>query len=1517
MREGVAIRPFRRKVLALPALLIGLCALFIFVTVPLEPVEQLWLTGGTILVMAVVLRVPGRPATLFLAGLSVAVTARYLFWRVSDTMEFESFWQAFFMVGLLLAELYAGLALLLGYFQTLWPLQRKPVPLPRDPADWPTVDVYIPSYNESLDIVRPTVYAALAMDWPPEKLNVYILDDGRRPDFRAFAQAVGCGYVIRPDNRGAKAGNINHAVALTQGEFIAIFDCDHVPTRAFLQFSLGWLLRDRKLAMVQTPHHFYSPDPFERNLAGGHGVPNEGLMFYGAVQPGNDLWNATFFCGSCAVIRRTALVQAGGVPTETVTEDCHLSLRMQRLGWNTAYLRMPLAAGLATERLILHIGQRMRWARGMLQISRIENPLIVSGLSPAQRICYFSAMFHFAFAVPRLVFLTSPLAFLLLGHSVIAAAPIAILAYAGGHIGHVLFTATRVTGNVRHSLWSEVYEVVLALWLLPVTIATLINPRKGKFNVTDKGGLLSESHYDWKAIWPTVVLAVLLAIGVASGVRGLLSNPPDSLEFQAYLLNGAWALLCLVPVLAGIAVGRERKQIRRQARIDAVLPATLVLANGIRIEGHTQDVSLGGVSFAADSPASAAALTAEEPITCLITACGEEISVPSRFHVTVQGLVRVRFTPRDLVDEAHITQVVMGRADAWVGWDSYRRDRPLNSIRNMLLSMTSVFAGLRLRPRRRASSEAGIAPGRRSEVLAPVKLSAILLAFALLSGPALAQPRAGQQLSLPPMSLPPAPVLDVPLPGAGQAPPAAGAAPALPVATPGPFTGPASLAPAPDPAVQPGAASVRTRQVTLTLRQLGLRGPMQLRSISDLQGVLFGIRANEVVTEATLTLGGAMSPALVPGTSQIVVTLNDQFVGTIQPERERPAFGPLTFPLDPTTFTELNRLNFRFAGRYSAECNDPLSGLLWATVNEQSALQLTIARLPMTPNLARLPEPFFDARALRTQLTLPFVLPENAAPETLRAAAIAASWFAVKADYRGASFPVSAAPPATGHAVVMVAGPDASMGLPLPRLDGPTILLLPNPNDPEGQLLVLAGRTPQEAAQAALGLAAGHVGLSGTSARIESPAPTRRQPYDAPRWLRPDRAVRFGEIVAPEDLQSTGYAPGAVTIPLRTAPDLYYWRSQAPRLDIRYRNPPAPVIDLAVSRLDVSVSDRYVRSLPLRDQDAPWPIDVALRWIGFADSANTASASLPPWLIYGDNEVQLRFDMRPLNRGDCAGIPGDVRTAIDPQSSIDISGAHRFAVLPNLAFFGSSGFPFTRMADLSETAVIMPEQATQAEVSAFLNLVGRLSARVGVSASGLTVLRPGQVAQAREKDIILIGTLGRQPAFAELMGNAPVRLDGNRLTLDLPEGLPANRRLLQPEQRPGARDRAAILLGMAPDRLGFVAGFESPVTPGRSVIAIGGGTPGAVLAMSEALADPDRQDQIQGDLILLHGTQLESFRTGQNYTVGQLPLWLWPQHALEGRWSLLVLIGTVSAFLLGAVLYWSLRRRSARRLRGL
>nr|MBA2817619.1 UDP-forming cellulose synthase catalytic subunit [Candidatus Pantoea persica] len=332
------------------------------------------------------------------------------------------------MFGLLLvaAETYAWVVLVLDYFQTLWPLNRQPVSMPIPLDQCPSVDLLVPTYNEPLSVVKPTIYAALGIDWPKEKLNVYLLDDGSREEFREFAASVGVNYVVRPTHEHARAGNINHALRTRcRSDFVSIFDCDHVPTRAFLQMTIGWFIKDTKLEMMQTPHHFFSLDPFERNLGCFRRTPNESSLFYGLVQDGNDTWDAAFFCGSCAVLHRTALDEIGGISVETVTEDAHTSLRLHRRGCTSAYILIPQVAGLATESLSAHIGQRILWARGMVQIFRLDNPLFGEGLKWAQRLCYANAMLHFLSGIPRLIFLLAPLAFLLCHAYIIYASALA------------------------------------------------------------------------------------------------------------------------------------------------------------------------------------------------------------------------------------------------------------------------------------------------------------------------------------------------------------------------------------------------------------------------------------------------------------------------------------------------------------------------------------------------------------------------------------------------------------------------------------------------------------------------------------------------------------------------------------------------------------------------------------------------------------------------------------------------------------------------------------------------------------------------------------------------------------------------------------------------------------------------------------------------------------------------------------------------------------------------------------
>ncbi|MDD0810848.1 UDP-forming cellulose synthase catalytic subunit [Curvibacter sp. RS43] len=646
------------------------------ISVPLDLMEQAIFAACTFGMALLLRRTKGRVTTLAMMTLSISASTRYIWWRLTDTVGFENWLDGFFGFGLVMAELYAFAVLLIGYFQTAWPLGRKPVPLPADSSRWPSVDVFIPTYNEPLDVVKQTVFSAMSIDWPADRLKVFVLDDGRRSEFRKFCEEIGVGYKVRGNNRSAKAGNINEALKTTDGEYVAIFDCDHIPTRSFLQVCMGWFFKDPKLAMLQTPHVFFSPDPFEKNLNTFHSTPNEGELFYGIVQDGNDLWNASFFCGSCAIIKREPLMEIGGIAIETVTEDAHTALKLNRKGYNTAYLEIPQAAGLATESLSGHVGQRIRWARGMAQIARIDNPLLGPGLKFGQRLCYLNAMLHFFYGLPRLIFLTAPLAYLFFGAHVFQATALMISAYALPHLAHASITNSRIQGRYRYSFWNEVYESVLAWYIMRPVLMAFINPKLGKFNVTAKGGVIEEAYFDWGIARPYLILLLANLVGFAIGVWQLTFQPDA--EVTTLVINMIWTSYNIILSSASLAVASESRQVRVTPRVAAALPAAIRLENGKVLTCQTDDFSQHGLGLTV--PEGVQIPTGTRLQVSLFRSDDEGI-FPAVVTFGGKGRLGVRFDNLSLAQQAELASLTFSRADAWVGtWGQRQQDKPLSSL---------------------------------------------------------------------------------------------------------------------------------------------------------------------------------------------------------------------------------------------------------------------------------------------------------------------------------------------------------------------------------------------------------------------------------------------------------------------------------------------------------------------------------------------------------------------------------------------------------------------------------------------------------------------------------------------------------------------------------------------------------------------------------------------------------------------------------------------------------------------
>ena len=296
-----------------------------------------------------------------LIGAYFVIAAVYFFWRLTIFNPSYPLYSLLFY----LSELVGFVWLAINLLSLLRFAPRASPPVKKGLA----VDVYIPTYNEPVSLVRRTVIAALRITYPHE---TWLLDDGNRPEMRLLAKELGCRYIARSDNKGAKAGNLNHAMAQTQGEFIVVFDADFIAAPEFLDRTLGYFT-DPKLAFVQTPQEFYNFDSYQHmGHDRAHDLWSEHSLFFHAQQRGRDMHNAAMFCGSCAVLRRAALDDVDGFASSTVTEDMHTSTLLHANGWASVYHPETLSAGLAPHDAISFQRQRIRWAEGAMQIARQE-----------------------------------------------------------------------------------------------------------------------------------------------------------------------------------------------------------------------------------------------------------------------------------------------------------------------------------------------------------------------------------------------------------------------------------------------------------------------------------------------------------------------------------------------------------------------------------------------------------------------------------------------------------------------------------------------------------------------------------------------------------------------------------------------------------------------------------------------------------------------------------------------------------------------------------------------------------------------------------------------------------------------------------------------------------------------------------------------------------------------------------------------------------------------------------------
>jgi cellulose synthase (UDP-forming) len=551
-----------------------------------------------------------------LALIALAWGAGYLAWRVGWSGEGANP-VAFAM--LLATEIYGLYALaILAWFS--W--SRRPMERPAATAGR-KVDVYVCTYDEPAEVVMATLAGCRALTYPH---TTYLLDDGRRAEMRELAELAGAEYLTRPDNSHAKAGNLNAALPRTDGELVFVLDADHVPMPDALDALVGYF-DDERMAIVQTPHDFFNHDSVQHYNVSRH----EQSLFYRVICPGKDRHGAAYWCGSAALISRPALLEIGGVATETIAEDFHTTIRLERYGWRTRYHDEVLVQGLAPHDLDGYLLQRDRWARGNLAVFRLpESPLRAKTLKPIQRLSFLASLLAYLAPPMRLLLLLTLGLVLWTGELPMK---ISVAALAALWVPYLLLNLSagaalargymRVPESAHYELLTmEIYTRALRCAVIPGKTAFKVTPKQGR----DGGGLDAV-----RKLRLVLFCTVLLGAGTVMRLLDLAGvGPLPDLPGIAAIVVPCLGLFELRRLLATtFAVGRRRQR-RLVYRFEGDAPASLYDA-----EAHTTarlvDASAAGLGMVATAPVEVGSQPAA--LLTLTDAAGAEHEVAAKVEV--------------------------------------------------------------------------------------------------------------------------------------------------------------------------------------------------------------------------------------------------------------------------------------------------------------------------------------------------------------------------------------------------------------------------------------------------------------------------------------------------------------------------------------------------------------------------------------------------------------------------------------------------------------------------------------------------------------------------------------------------------------------------------------------------------------------------------------------------------------------------------------------------------------------
>ena len=705
-----------------------------------------------------------------------------------------------------------------------------------------------------------------------------------------------------------------------------------------------------------------------------------------------------------------------------------------------------------------------------------------------------------------------------------------------------------------------------------------------------------------------------------------------------------------------------------------------------------------------------------------------------------------------------------------------------------------------------------------------------------------------------------------------------------------------------------------SRDVKLTFAQIAPPpGSMVLRGINPNGSIEFGMRSDEVVTKAMLNLEYTPSPSLLPVQSQLKVYLNDELMGVLPVTKEQLGKKTLAqMPINPLFITDFNRVRLEFVGHYQDVCENPASTTLWLDVGRSSGLDLTYQTLNVKNDLSHFPVPFFDPRDNRTN-TLPMVFAGAPDVELQQASAIVASWFGSRSGWRGQNFPVLYNQLPDRNAIVFATNdkrPDFLRDH--PAVKAPVIEMINHPQNPYVKLLVVFGRDDKDLLQAAKGIAQGNILFRGESVVVNEVKPLLpRKPYDAPNWVRTDRPVTFGELKTYEEqLQSSGLEPAAINVSLNLPPDLYLMRSTGIDMDINYRYTMPPVKDS--SRMDISLNNQFLQSFNLSSKQEANRLLLRIPVLqGLLDGKT--DVSIPALKLGATNQLRFDFEyMNPMPGGsvdNCITFqPVQNHVVIGDDSTIDFSKYYHFLAMPDLRVFANAGFPYTRMADLSQTLIVVPKTPDAGQVETLLQAVGGIGAQSGLAAINLQMTDDGNQIKGKDADLMLIGAI---PPSLKDDSKINLLVEATKSWVKTPMRH-YDLASIYPDDDARTPHTRTDITSSGP--MAAIIGFQSPYNDQRSVIALMADSPRGNELLTNALNDSGKRAAMFGSVAVIRESGVNSLRVGDIYYVGHLPWFERIWFALSSHPILLAILAAVSIVLLAWVLWRMLRILSRRRL---